>query len=99
MDERLVAPTVAGSASRGTGYGVPSHLWSMNSKFAATAALLGLLLQTALGAKARRKAVKMHLPFAPKAEEERYRLQFLCDLTDEEIREAQQSQRDGRLDE
>jgi hypothetical protein len=47
-------------------------------------------------AKARSDAVKMYLPFAPKTEEERYRLQFLCDLTDEEIREAQQSQREGR---
>lgn len=47
-------------------------------------------------AKARSDAVKMYLPFAPKTEEERYRLQFLCDLTDEEIREAQQGRREGR---
>jgi hypothetical protein len=34
---------------------------------------------------ARAQAIKLYLPFAPKGDEERYRLQFLCDLTAEEV--------------
>lgn len=47
-------------------------------------------------AKARDDGVKMYLPFAPNADQERYRLQFLCDLTDEEIREVEQSKLEGK---
>ena len=33
----------------------------------------------------RAQAIKLYLPFAPKGDEERYRLEFLCDLTAEEV--------------
>ena len=40
--------------------------------------------------KAREEAVKIYLPFAPKLEQENRRLQFLCDLTEEEVKQLEE---------
>ena len=40
--------------------------------------------------KAREDAVKIYLPFAPKLEQENLRLQFLCDLTEEEVKQLEE---------
>jgi len=40
--------------------------------------------------KAREDAVKIYLPFAPKLEQEDRRLQFLCDLTEEEVNQLEE---------
>jgi len=40
--------------------------------------------------KAREDAVRIYLPFAPKLEQENRRLQFLCDLTEEEVKQLEE---------